>query len=135
MHRTPIQIRFSDIDLIGHVNNVVYGYYFDTARLDYFEKALNIRLDWRQGKIMVLVHIETNFFQSTSPYDIIEVTTRIIKIGNKSVTMLQQLLDKDGQLKAESKCVLSTYDTVTQSSYLFPEEWRKKINTFEQQNL
>src|SRR5215469_13705795 len=102
MHRTPIQIRFSDLDMVGHVNNVAYGYYFDTARVDYFEKALNTQVDWRQGKIMVLVHIETDFFQSTSLYDRLEVTTRVIKIGNRSVTMVQQLLAKDGQLKAES---------------------------------
>ena len=135
MNRTPIQIRFSDTDLVGHVNNVAYGYYFDTARMDYLEKVLNIQLDWRQGKVMVLVHIETDFFQSTSLYDIIEVTTRVVGIGNKSISMLQQLLDKDGQVKAESKSVLSTYDTVAKNSYPFPEEWKEKINIFEQQRL
>ena len=135
MNRTPIQIRFSDTDLVGHVNNVAYGYYFDTARMDYIEKVLNIRLDGQQRKLMVLVRIETDFFQSTSLYDIVEVTTRVVKIGKKSISMLQQLLDKDGQVKAESKSVLSTYDAVAKRAYPFPEEWKEKINTFEQQRL
>ena len=37
MQRTPIQIRFNDIDILGHVNNVMFGHYCDVARSDYFE--------------------------------------------------------------------------------------------------
>ena len=36
MQRTPIQIRFNDIDILGHVNNVMFGHYCDVARSDYF---------------------------------------------------------------------------------------------------
>ena len=38
--RTPIQIRFNDIDGMGHVNNAIYHEYFDTARLEYFHRVL-----------------------------------------------------------------------------------------------
>ena len=32
-HKTPIQIRFNDVDVVGHVNNSVYQNYFDAARM------------------------------------------------------------------------------------------------------
>ena len=34
-HETPLQIRFNDVDVMGHVNNSVYQNYFDVARLRY----------------------------------------------------------------------------------------------------
>ncbi|HRE23498.1 MAG TPA: thioesterase, partial [Bacteroidia bacterium] len=40
---TPIQIRFSDIDWMGHVNNAVYLSYIEKARIDFSERLpLNI---------------------------------------------------------------------------------------------
>ncbi len=131
MHKTPIQIRFSDIDMIGHVNNVAYGHFFDMARLMYFEQALGEQVDWRIGKILVLVHIETDYFQSVRLYDKIEVTTTVTGIGNKSLKMLQQIIDAEGNVKVESRCVMSTFDNDTNNSFPFPEAWREKITTFE----
>ena len=33
---TPIELRFSDLDLYGHVNSVVYFSYLETARVKLF---------------------------------------------------------------------------------------------------
>ncbi len=30
----PIQVRFSDVDMMGHVSNTVYQYYFDASKLE-----------------------------------------------------------------------------------------------------
>ena len=47
-HKTPIQIRFKDIDKLGHVNNANHITYFELARVDYFEALAteNIKIDW-----------------------------------------------------------------------------------------
>jgi acyl-CoA thioester hydrolase len=39
-HTTPVQIRFNDIDLMGHVYNAKYQEFFDLARIKYFEEVL-----------------------------------------------------------------------------------------------
>lgn len=36
-HRIPLQIRFNDIDLLGHVNNTVYFSFYDTGKARYME--------------------------------------------------------------------------------------------------
>ncbi len=38
--RVPIQIRWRDLDALGHVNNAVYLTYFELARLAYIRALL-----------------------------------------------------------------------------------------------
>ena len=45
-----IQVRFSDIDAMGHVNNAVYLSYFELARVYYFEKIMNESWDWKKKR-------------------------------------------------------------------------------------
>ena len=35
-HRTPLQLRFNDVDVLGHVNNTVYFSFYDTGKAIYF---------------------------------------------------------------------------------------------------
>ena len=53
--KTPIQIRFKDIDRLGHVNNANHVTYFELARVDYFNALAgdDIKIDW-VGKTKVL---------------------------------------------------------------------------------
>ena len=39
-HNTPIQIRFNDIDQLGHATNSVYQQYFDLGKMAYFDHVL-----------------------------------------------------------------------------------------------
>ena len=34
-----VEVRWGDIDLLGHVNNIMYLQYFETARIEYFMRA------------------------------------------------------------------------------------------------
>ena len=36
-HVTPVQIRFSDVDQYGHMNNSVYFSLYDLAKTSYFQ--------------------------------------------------------------------------------------------------
>ena len=39
-HRTPVQLRFSDVDRFGHVNNAVMFSIYDMAKTEYFNSVL-----------------------------------------------------------------------------------------------
>ena len=42
-HFMPAQIRFSDVDQFGHVNNSVYFSLYDLAKTTYFKDVLGVR--------------------------------------------------------------------------------------------
>ena len=45
-HRTPIQIRFKDVDALGHVNNANHLSYFEYARIRFFDDLIGTEIDW-----------------------------------------------------------------------------------------
>ncbi len=131
MKRTSIQIRFTDIDVFGHVNNDIYAELFDTARYT-FIKDLLPDLD-PKGRSIVLVHLDTDFRKQILFTDRICVETWINKVGERSVGMGQRIVnEEDGSVHAESSSVLSTYDAALQQSFPMPEKWRKALEAIKE---
>jgi len=60
--RFPINIRFSDFDSLGHVNNAVYLTYLEEARVKYFETVIehHKEIDWWENGI-ILANISIDF--------------------------------------------------------------------------
>ena len=50
-YKTPISIRFADIDAFGHVNNAIYLTYFEMARSAYWNEI--IEWDWSSVGIIL----------------------------------------------------------------------------------
>ena len=59
--RLEVQIRFSDLDALNHVNNSFHAQYYDLGRINYFEKVMGEQLSWSDITV-VIVNTETNFF-------------------------------------------------------------------------
>jgi len=131
----PIQIRFNDIDAMGHINNNVYFSYFDLGKTHYFDKIKPSEVSWTDG-LIVVAHIEVDFLSPIYYKEKISVDTKIMKLGDKSGEFLQQIRNvKNGDIKCRCKSVFVTYNAQTQSSMLIPDDWRKVIAEYEEWEL
>jgi acyl-CoA thioester hydrolase len=83
-HFLPLQTRWSDNDVYGHVNNVAYYGYFDTIVNEYLIGAG--ALDIHNGAVIGLV-VETGckYFAPLEFPQKLEGGLRVAKIGNSSV--------------------------------------------------
>ena len=108
----PAQIRFSDVDQFGHVNNSVYFSLYDLAKTTYFKDVLGMS-DW--GDVVVVVaNINANFLMPVFFSDGIEIETATVQLGNKSFTLLQRAVVKgSGEVKCECRTTLVMYDLLT----------------------
>lgn len=81
----PITTRWMDNDSFGHLNNVVYYSFFDTAVNQFLmrEAGRNVHKDIIG---FYVVHSNCNYLSSVAYPDEVEVGLRIIKLGNSSVT-------------------------------------------------
>lgn len=130
-HTTPIQLRFNDFDVLGHVNNSVYFSFFDLGKTTYFQKVLP-SLSKNKEVGVVIANIEVNFLLPVYPGENVAVETTVIEIGNKSFRLLQHLIDTDSkEVKCICKTVMVCYDAKTKTSYPLPDVWRKSILEFE----
>lgn len=128
----PVHVRFSDIDIYRHVNNVQYFEFFQEARI-----ALIQRLSDALGRFprlhVVVASTDIDYVASMvlrpEPYDCYTV---IARIGNKSMTVESEILDStggagDGQVLARSRVTLVFFDIDSQQSVAPPPGFREAM--------
>lgn len=123
---TPIQIRFSDVDKLGHVNNAIYLSYLELARMHYFQEVAG-GIKWeREGIIMA--RIEIDYVAPVLLNEKLYVKTWCSRIGNKSFelsyTLYKKKDDADNEA-ARAKSIQVCFDYVAQKSIEMPALWRE----------
>ena len=122
---TAVQKRFSDIDPFQHVNNVSQQMYFDVGKLEYYQKVLGAEVLLGDLRI-VTVSTTSSYMGQIRLNDEVRVTTTCEKIGNKSLTLRQQLL-VGNQVRSESRSVMVAFDFAQQESIPVPDAWRARL--------
>lgn len=127
----PAQIRFSDVDQFGHVNNSVYFALYDLAKTTYVKDVLGDSVDWRRMGIVV-ANINANFLLPVFFDDKIKIETATMHLGNKSFTLLQRAVTEDtGEVKCECKTVMVMFDLKEKQPMQIPDEFKDIIRDYE----
>ena len=133
-HHQPVQLRFLDIDPMGHLNNAIYFQLMDLAKVKYFT-ALGGVFDGK-AESLVIVNVNCSFFSPAYLNENIEVLTGVESIGEKSLRLEQRVVNADtGALKCLCHTVMAGFDPVAVRSIPVSDEWRRKISAFEQRSL
>ncbi len=106
-NRIDIQIRFSDIDLMGHVNNAIYLNYFESARMQCLVSLLG-KWDW-YGNGIILKTNEIEYHAPVFLEDKASVSVFLEHLGQKSFT-LGYALHVNGEVKTKGRSVLVSYN-------------------------
>lgn len=134
-HATPIQIRYNDIDLAGHVNNGIFHEYFDLGRMHYFEDVLGSGMFSKEMHVAI-VQSNTTYAQEVFFGNSIQLVSKVIRFGTKSFDILQAILresDNGMELCAFAVTTFVCMNYKTHTSHAIPKEWITKITTFENQ--
>ncbi len=133
-HHYPIQVRWGDMDALGHVNNAVYLTYLEQARVDYTRRELGL-WDGAAGKIgLVMARVEIDFKLPLFAGDDVRVFTRMVHLGRTS-GVTEQLIArvKDDQLEIAARALITivVYDYANNQPTPIPAAWREQIKTYE----
>src|SRR3990172_2949589 len=93
-HKTPIQIRFKDVDLMGHVNNANHFTYLEIARAKYFDDVVGEEVDWSKEGI-ILAKSTCNYKIPILFKDKVFVYTKCTRIGNKSFELDYKIIKEE----------------------------------------
>ncbi len=105
---TQVYRRFSDLDPLGHVNNVVYLDYLQEARLRALIQIGYIEiLQLRQVMAHQSIEFRRPIFYSTDP---LTIEVWISSVGNTSYRMKYRILSEVGELAAEAESVMVCFD-------------------------
>ena len=124
-NRLPIQIRFSDVDVVGHVNNIIYFAFYDTGKAAFMTELLGRPLTWDKVE-SVVANVDCAFISPIFYGENIEVLTKCISVHDKSFKLLQMLRNSvTGEVKSVCETVMVSFDPATQKSAPLNEEWRE----------
>lgn len=134
-HCTDVQTRFTDIDMLGHINNNVYLSFMDLAKIDYFTAIGNGQLDIADIRTVV-VHIDCDFVAPSYFGEQLQVWTTIVHVGQKSVTLEQRVVNAaSGQTKCVGRTVMAGFDPATASGAPIDPHWLEAAATYEERPL
>lgn len=84
-HFLPLTTRWMDNDVYGHINNVTYYSYFDTAANHYLITAGGLDVE-RSPVIGLVVESRCNYFKPLAYPDRLQAGLRVDRLGNRAVT-------------------------------------------------
>ncbi len=117
-----VQVRFADLDVLGHVNNSVYLTYFEAARVYYFKHLLQSDWDWQTDSV-VLVKNEVEYLRPIFLHDVPEIEISTAHVGTKSFTFHYDIRVKGVQCSKGSSTLVA-FDAKTGSTTEIKPEMR-----------
>ncbi|HSO13657.1 MAG TPA: thioesterase family protein [Anaerolineales bacterium] len=129
----PIEVRYGDLDPQGHVNNTKHLTYFEQARIAYMIELGLFAKDQSFMEIgVILADVHITYLEPVYFGQNVKVGVHISKLGNKSMTWEQNIVDADtGKVLARGEVIMVTYDYKEEKTINIPHEWREKIKQFE----
>ena len=126
-YTTEIDVRFRDIDAMGHVNNAVYATYIEQARTEYYRDVLTADLS---GTSTVLASLSIDFRRAVELTDgTVTVSIDVAELGRTSITMTHEVRT-GGQVVADAEATIVTLDPDSGEPTPIPDEQRSAMTSY-----
>jgi acyl-CoA thioester hydrolase len=122
-HEHPVQLRWSDPDMLGHVNHA--------RALSLLEDARLAVVDGQPGGSLILARLEVDYLRRLY-YRVGErlcVSSWVSRLGTKSLTLRQELL-QDGEVAIRADVVMVQFDYETDASRAMTDDERAHWSRF-----
>lgn len=123
-----IRIDWSELDLFGHVNNVAFHKYAQTARLNYVDAIGLMKLHQTQNIGFMVAETNCQFKKELLFPGNINIQTQIDFVKNTSLALQHIMTNDIGELVAIARDVLVVFDFNKKEKVLIPEEIKAKVS-------
>ncbi len=136
-HRVTIDVRFSDTDAMGHVNNAVYLTYCEMARIRYWSDVTGEPLAARHhgAESLILAEARITYRAQVFHTDVVTVESRATRIGRSSFVLEHRLTacepGRHPRLVATSDSVLVRYDYTVGRAAELDDRFVEAMEAFE----
>jgi acyl-CoA thioester hydrolase len=127
---TNIEVRFSDLDAMGHVNNAVFFTYFEEGRKHFSKKVFKVS-DISDFKF-IMAHIQCDFIRPIQFNDHVILQMWVQNIGTKSFSFGYRIVDLSDETKiyAAGESTQVCYDYDKNRSIEVPAKMRERLTRY-----
>ena len=122
----PVHVRFSDVDVYGHTNNVKYFEYFQESRIRLFDRLWDgVGEDERPPVVVAQTDVDyaVPILFRPEPYD---TWSRVAEVGSTSMTIEAEICDGDTVL-SRARVVVVFVDPATGRPAAPGEDYRERL--------
>ncbi len=121
-----IEVRWRDVDAMGHVNNAVYFTYFEVARSRYYETVFQAK-ELRDIDF-ILASIQCDYLSPVRHGETVEVGIRVPSAGRTSFEFeYEARAQPGGRVVARARSTQVLYDYVADRKREITDAWRDKV--------
>ncbi|MEW6486730.1 MAG: thioesterase family protein [Thermodesulfobacteriota bacterium] len=124
-----IEVRWRDVDAMGHVNNAVYFTYLEIARARYWEAAFQARTI--QDINFIVASIQCDFLAPTRYGAEVEVGIRIPSVGRTSFEFAYEARAEGGRPVARARSTQVLYDYAADRKIPLTDAWIDRVASLE----
>ena len=121
-YESTVEIRYSDLDTFGHVNNAVYATLCEEARVDYFRDVLDLGV---HEISFVVARLELDYRKAIPDVGDVTIVVGITDFGRTSFTMGYELRYGD-DVVATAETIQVAVDEAGEPIEV-PTEWRDQV--------
>jgi acyl-CoA thioester hydrolase len=127
-HVYACQVRFSDVDVYGHVNNVKYFEYYQEARIAFLVELGHGHVLTESNLRQVVARIDVDYRRPLlfrpEPY---AVETSVTRVGTSSYDLSCRIVDETGAVYSSAEVRLVAFDTSTGRSRPLNDDERERL--------
>ena len=126
MFELTVTPRFGDMDILGHINNIVPAMWFETARNPLF-KIFDSQLELKRETFpLIMAHADYDFVDQLYFQYEVNIKTWVSRIGTKSFTIYHEAWQQ-GRLCVKGNAVIVHFDFNVGVSTPIPEDKKKLL--------
>jgi len=127
---TNVEVRFRDLDAMGHVNNSVFFTYFEEGRKHFSKKVFKVS-DIPDFKF-IMAHIQCDFISPIQFNDHVILQMGVKDIGTKSFSFEYRLVDfsDEAMVYATGESIQVCYDYEKNRSIEVPAKMRESLTRY-----
>ena len=130
-----VPVAWGEMDAFGHVNNIIYFRYFESARIAYFEKIGFIKFKENIGVGPILSKTSCRFKKALLFPDVVQVGARASDIEEDRFLMHYRVVSrKHNGVAAEGDGMIVCFDYKKNKKTSLPAEIVDNINRIENTN-
>lgn len=128
-HEIRHTVTFGELDMLQHVNNVVYFTYMENARIAYFFEAMGTHS--LTDLSLILAHATCDYKSPAYFGEKLIIGTGVSRLGNKSFDLYHRIETEDGRLVAIGNTVQIFFDYASGKTVILPEKFKEAVKTLQ----
>ena len=127
-HTVRVQLRWRDMDMLGHLNQSVYHELLEEGRIaliaDLMARVGGERVDGGY----VVAHVDLDYHAEVrKDHEAVDIVVRVARVGSSSIELDHEVRLPDGRVAASGKSILVAWDLAARTKRTLSEAERAAL--------